>query len=299
MPTIHQKFLNILDEVLAITDPAYKQLMFPIIFSTTTEKMNVLGISRSQAIKLEKMLIKSFSKDFGLIPNDALLHYSRPVSRRVQTPYKPLNKILGGGFELGKTYLVYGVPGSGKSEFCYLAIKSFLDYAGKIGTGDIAVIDPDQAFRPERLNVYGPAIQLKKIKIATCYSLPHLEILINNILAKIDEDPGLLLLIIDSMMASSFELDGFVKKFKIYGRIMKKIANLAVNNDVCVLYTNNQVRYDEMPSGANIFMEYADVILELKEKSINDGKNALIMVKGDIEQINTIPFVVNDKGMFF
>jgi KaiC/GvpD/RAD55 family RecA-like ATPase len=64
------------------------------------------------------------------------------ISSRVSTGIRGLDDLMGGGFQTGKTYLVSGEAGTGKSIFCMQYILDGLSNGGRTGC------DPDYRRKP-------------------------------------------------------------------------------------------------------------------------------------------------------
>lgn len=73
---------------------------------------------------------------------------------------KDLNKILSGGFHLGKKYLIFGANSTGKTQLCHqLCVEAYKKFSNSI------YIDTENTFRPERINELAETQKLNSAKV--------------------------------------------------------------------------------------------------------------------------------------
>lgn len=104
----------------------------------------ILEIKKHQIVKLNKF-IKQCEKE----RNQIFL---------LSSGAKKFDEVLGGGFQLGKKYLIFGANKTGKTQLCHqLCIQTYMQFSKFIKTSSkdsrqfIYYFDTENTFRPERL----------------------------------------------------------------------------------------------------------------------------------------------------
>jgi len=206
--------------------------------------------------------------------------------------------MLGGGFEPGHIYQVFGQSLSGKTEFCYIAIKAFLDYyAGQ--EMKILAIDSEHSFRPERLlQISEGNVDLNKISVATCYSSPHMIALLQNIEKMFDNGLACPLLVIDSILPASFQLyqEEPAKRQQLLVVIAEKLWTMARNHNVSIIFTNHAAGKLALPSSGNLLLEYCDYAIYLQKNEFDETLHEARMIKTTCMPEKSARFRISSKG---
>ncbi len=159
---------------------------------------------------------------------------------RISTGASSLDKMLGGGLETKTITQFYGQPGSCKTQLCF-TLCTLLPSNFKC-----IFIDTEGTFRSERIQEISRARKLntplENIVFSRALTTTELENRVDNLEEKIDSDPSIRLLIIDSMTnLYRVEYSGSARLSHRQQQLMKniyKIKNLAQSKDIAVVITN-------------------------------------------------------------
>ncbi|MGB9169467.1 MAG: hypothetical protein WCB31_11125 [Nitrososphaeraceae archaeon] len=159
---------------------------------------------------------------------------------RISTGADSLDKMIGGGLETKTITQFYGQPGSCKTQLCF-TLCALLPSNFKC-----IFIDTEGTFRLERIQEISRARKvnalLENIFVSRAYTTTELENCMDNTEKKIDSDPVIKLLIIDSMTnLYRIEYSGAARlsqRQHQFTKYMYKIKNLAESRDIVVVITN-------------------------------------------------------------
>lgn len=216
----------------------------------------------------------------------------RDKMHRITTGSKAIDDLLGGGIESQSITEVYGKCGSGKTQWCFQACVTVQLPKDKGGVAGKAIyIDSENSFRPERVvNIakrYGldPEKVLQNIMVGRAYNADHQMLLTDKAKEKIEEDPNVKLVIVDSLTAqfrSEFTGRGqLADRQQKLNRHMSILMKLAESKNVAVLVTNQVMDRPDVlfgdptaPIGGNIVGHASKTRLYLRK-----GKGELHIAK--------------------
>jgi len=168
---------------------------------------------------------------------------------RIPTGSDAIDKLLGGGVESQSITEVYGRYGSGKTQWAFqLCVTAQLpkDQGGL--EGKVIYIDSENSFRPERVTSiakkYGldPDKVLQNVMVGRAYTADHQMLLADKAKEKMEEDPEIKLLIVDSLTAhfrAEFTGRGqLADRQQKLNRHMNMLMKLAETKNCAILVTN-------------------------------------------------------------
>jgi len=168
---------------------------------------------------------------------------------KITTGSKALDELLGGGIESQSITEVYGKYGSGKTQWCFqLCVTVQLPKEkGGLG-GKVIYIDSENSFRPERIaNIakrynLDPEKVLQNIFVGRAYNADHQMLLVEKAKEKIESDPNIKLIIVDSLTAhfrAEFTGRGLLAdRQQKLNKHMYTLMKLAESKNLAVLVTN-------------------------------------------------------------
>ena len=175
-------------------------------------------------------------------------HKKLPITKkRLSTGVKGLDRLLGGGVEVGAVTEIVGEYGTGKTQLCHqLAVMAKLE-----GVGRVLYLDADGTFRPERI-----------VSIAEARGLGPEEALENIYVVRVDEWPQLLflrekidkyaLVVLDSLPTIFIAPRNIREARKFKGRIAllaNELLKRAIEKSIAVILVNIEYR-------GNVFAEH-------------------------------------------
>lgn len=163
------------------------------------------------------------------------------------TGCKAIDKMLGGGIPKGILLDVYGVSGSGKTQFAFQisAISASKGY-------DVFFIDTINTFRPERVAeisrlrnlLQNQVLQKIKVKLATNLSAQLRTP--KQIESSISDDKVILIIdnLTENFLREFHDEQRLMLRQSVLARHLHELSNLALKKNVLVIFTNN-VRWSE------------------------------------------------------
>lgn len=249
-----------------------------LLFSTTEELQVMLGISPEKARSTKKWLVSNLNVPFNVIGLDRLKKLSKGMpSSLVPTRSENFNEMMGGGFQGGRIYDIFGAPASGKTQVCFQGIIDFLTRP-EFKDHDVLFVDSDLTFRPERIvQMSGNPGILNKILVSKCYSPDHLKMILKKIEDRLKKGTFVPLIVFDSLFSNYFSIfvEDSLKRQTILLEIMEHLKLIAINYNVCIIFTNRVGPGILAPAGGNILIDYSDFIISL-EKPSQAGENRVI-----------------------
>jgi len=163
------------------------------------------GIGASAAAKIIRSAREQ--ADVGGFETGMEVLEKRKTVRKITTCAENLDAIIGGGIETQSITEFYGEFGCGKTQIAHqLAVSSQLP-AEKGGlAGEVAIIDTENTFRPERIIQMAEALELDpeevlaKIHVARAFNSDHQMLLVDKI-EEIAAEKNIKLVIVDSLTA--------------------------------------------------------------------------------------------------
>lgn len=211
---------------------------------------------------------------------------------RITTGSKAVDDLLGGGIESQSITEVYGKFGSGKTQWCFQACVTAQLPKDKGGVaGKVIYIDSENSFRPERVTQiakrYGidPDKALQNIMVGRAYNADHQMLLTDKAKEKMEEDPNVRLLIVDSLTShfrAEFTGRGqLADRQQKLNRYMYALMKLAETRNCAILVTNQVMDRPDVlfgdptaPIGGNIVGHASKTRLYLRK-----GKGDLHVAK--------------------
>ena len=221
---------------------------------------------------------------------------------RFSTEAKSLDDIIGGGLELKTITQFYGSPGSGKTQLCFTLCAIFPQCYKCI------YLDTEGTFRPERIKQIAAArntnTTLQNIFISKVSTTLELENCINSIDKKIQLDPTIKLIVIDSMVnLYRVEYPGPAKlsqRQQQLNKYMSKLHYLAQSKNVAIVITN-QVYSDystsyqkDKPVGGHIMQYTCTNIINL----VKSGHRLIAeLIKSPYYPYDTAYLEIDEQGI--
>lgn len=143
--------------------------------------------------------------EIGFEPAAALLEKRKKVGR-IKTSSRTLDELLGGGVQTQAITESFGAFGSGKSQMGFqLAVNAVLPVDKGGLAGEVAFIDTENTFRPERIIQIADAKGipqdeiLSKVIIARAFNSDHQMLLVDEIEDMINKGKNIRLIVVDSV----------------------------------------------------------------------------------------------------
>ena len=213
---------------------------------------DVAEIGEGVAVKIINAAKKA--ADIGNFENGMKIMERRKEIRKLTTGSKNFDDLLGGGIETESISEFFGEFGSGKTQLMHqLAVNATIpeEYGGL--SGEVAIIDTENTFRPERIvqmseaaaKKYGielgPEDVLNKIHVARAYNSSH-QILLVDKLFEIAKEKPIKLVIVDSLTAH-FRAEyvgrgALAERQQLLNQHMHKLLKFSTLNHAAICVTN-------------------------------------------------------------
>ena len=226
-----------------------------------------------------------------------------------------LNRWLRGGYEKDVITMIAGEPGSGKTNFCMMAVCSQAKKGNKV-----IFVDTEGGFSIERVKqIVGDEVEkvLKNILLLEATSFEEQKKVFENLLSKIKKEHVSLIVVDGMAMLYRLEIGDAIKaqdseKVRLINREvakqMRMLAEIARKQKIPVIITN-QVYRNFLSSedwkagkeaetnivGGDLFKYWSKCIIELKGK---ESKRRAILLKHRNLPPKEMGFVIRDKGVF-
>jgi RecA/RadA recombinase len=228
----------------------------------------------------------------------------RPATRnRIPTGSECIDRLLGGGLELGEITQTFGQSNVGKTHLCHLLCVNLPSLYQAI------YIDTERGFRGERLKSIASARGidyeniLPRIHVAQPQNSKQQESCIEEVISFIKSNPNVKLLITDSF--TSLYRSDYLERSQLSERAsslnisLNKLSALAQVNNIAVIITNQVSTYhteyeDPKPFGGNIVSHFSRYIIRLECRRQN-GIDA-ILVKSPLEGFRACSLKIVDSG---
>jgi len=237
-----------------------------IIVSPPREISENTGIGFNTVLKIQNAAREAFNVGF----KTALEFYERRRQMlRCTTGSERLDEMLGGGVETQALTELIGEYGTGKTQLCMmLAVTAQLPpEKGGLG-GNVAFIDTEGTFMPERIYQIAEARSLDPNKIANnilvarAYNSSHQGLLIDHLFTDVPEN-NVKLVVVDSMIShfrgEYIGRDNLAERQQKLNTYLHKLIRLAEAYNIAVVITNqvqaNPAQYFGSPihpAGGNV-----------------------------------------------
>ena len=226
---------------------------------------------------------------------------------QISTGSKNINKVIGGGFQSRKTYVVFGANKTGKTQLCHqLSVHAFHD--------DLKLIylDTENTFRPERIRELAAAYSidgekaLKNILVSKIMSNTALLLKLNEVEILIKQN-NIKMLIIDSIN-NYYRFERGVKDVSFFKtritflRILEKINALTQKHNLITILTaqiapnfNENAIIRELPVGMQFLNHFFSEFLYLSYKE--EDKSYIHLLNSHILPEKKILYKITKKGL--
>ena len=197
---------------------------------------------------------------------------------QISTGSKNVNKVIGGGFQSRKTYVVFGANKTGKTQLCHqLSVQAFPKFL------KLVYLDTENTFRPERIRELADANNidgekaLKNILVSKIMSNTALLLKLNEV-ENLIKQSNIRMLIIDSIN-NYYRLErgdkevSFFKTRSTFLRILEKINDLTQKHNLITILTaqiapnfNENAIIREIPVGIQYLNHFFSEFLYLSYK---------------------------------
>jgi len=209
---------------------------------------------------------------------------------KISTHCKSIDKLIGGGLELGTSMEAYGEGASGKTALSHLLAVSCIK---QFPESYVIYIDTESTFRPSRIRDFckgfkvDPELVLKHIKVSTALSSDHQVLLTDQVEKEIDSGLDVKLVIIDSLTNHyRAEFQGrstLANRQQLLNNYLHKLSKLCDMYNVAV-YLTNQVQSDPgtiygspiKPIGGNIISHFATTRVFIRKGQ--KGSKVMILI---------------------
>lgn len=217
-----------------------------IAVASPHELISIAGLGDGTAAKVINAARDSL--EMGFDTADTVMEKRKEMGR-ISTGSTALDELLGGGVETQSITEVYGKYGSGKTQWAFqLAVTVQLPKEKGGMNGKAIYIDSENSFRPERVISIAQRFgvdsdkALKNIFVARAYNADHQMALVEKAKEKIEEDPSIKLLVVDSLTAlfrAEFTGRGsLADRQQKLNRHMYTLTKLAETKNIAILVTN-------------------------------------------------------------
>ncbi len=289
---------------------------------TTLKQVLDLGLdelARKVGEKRARELYKEALRKLNLMPMSALDYYKRRKTiPRLTTGCKALDKLLGGGIEVGSLVEFYGEFGTGKTQICHqLSITAQLPRSRRGLEGSVLYIDTEGTFRPERIvEIASKKFRMNERQIEDILANVNYVHVLNSDhqLMVADEIPmyvensekPLKLVIVDSIIAHfRAEYPGRenlpTRQSKI-NQYIRKLMKYALMYDLAIVVTNQIVSRPDvffgdptMPVGGNVLAHIVTHRIALRK--VREGKRVAKVIDSPNLPPNEVMFVITDRGI--
>jgi len=226
---------------------------------------------------------------------------------QISTGSKNINKVIGGGFQSRKTYVVFGANKTGKTQLCHqLSVHAFHDVLKLI------YLDTENTFRPERIKELAAANSidgekaLKNILVSKIMSNTALLLKLNEVEILIKQN-NIKMLIIDSIN-NYYRFERGVKDVSFFKtritflRILEKINALTQKHNLITILTaqiapnfNKNAIIRELPVGMQFLNHFFSEFLYLSYKEEN--KSYIHLLNSHILPEKKVLYKITKKGL--
>ncbi|MCQ2056253.1 MAG: DNA repair and recombination protein RadA [archaeon] len=191
----------------------------------------------------------------GFETGSGILEKRRQITK-LTTGSKELDKLIGGGIESQSITEFFGEFGSSKTQLCFqLAVNATLPEERGGLNSDVAIIDSENTFRPERVIQMANYLQvdpeetLNKIHVARAYNSSHQVLLVDKA-GDLAKELKIKLLIVDSL-TSHFRAEyvgrgALAGRQQILNKHMHDLLNFATINNAAIVVTNQVAAKPDM-----------------------------------------------------
>lgn len=297
----------------------------------TLDKIAVAGVTSLQALSgqkaktlselsgvgedtLEKAINKAIKlTSSGFITGDEL-QQQRSERTHLHTGSYALDAIISkvGGIESQTTTEIIGAGAIGKTQLCNtLMVLAQQPVENKGLGGNVAIIDSEDTFRPDRIQEIAEARGLDAMKAlsgihwALAKNSDHQKLLINQLYDLIPLH-NIKLVVVDSMMGNL--RSEYIGRGTLSNRqgeladMLKTLLNVAINMKVTVVYTNQVVSDPSVmfgnadkPAGGNVMGHAAGTRLHLR-KGREGTRIAKLIDSLSMPEAEAL-FIISDKGI--
>jgi DNA repair protein RadA len=225
---------------------------------------------------------------------------------RISTGSKDLDDILDGGIETKALTEFYGESGSGKTQLCHtLSVMAAHDKSNGGVNGKTIYLDTQGKFRPERIAAIAKSRGfnirhvMSNILCVKTMSAQQQELIIENILSRLNNDSGIRLLIVDSVISNyRAEFSKAEKQKKLY-KFMCTLATIAQRYNIAVVVTNQVNLSGRLgaanPSGGSIMAHASTYRIHLR--LLHNNRIAAKIVSSPYHPENGTYLMINEMGM--
>ncbi|XP_065160126.1 meiotic recombination protein DMC1/LIM15 homolog isoform X2 [Atheta coriaria] len=278
---------------------------------TMKKNMREIGLDD---IKIERILdiCGSLNASSGFMTAIELSTVRQQIFK-LSTGSKRLNQLLGGGIEPMSITEVFGEFGSGKTQLAHtLCVTAQMPGSNGYVGGKVIFIDTEHTFRPDRLRPIADRYNLNQTKVlenvlyARAYNSEHQFNLLNNVAAKMHQEPGFFkLLIIDSIMAL-FRVDytgmgELADRQNKLGQMLSRLQKMSEEYNIAVFITNQIVsdfsamKDEAKPVGGHVMAHSSTTRIALK-KGIGNRRFAHLFDSPEFEAEET-KFAITTGGI--
>lgn len=270
----------------------------PGVGSTTLEKLNANGYYDILSIAATPVAQITAATGLGEVPARKIIHIAREALDlgfgtarslelkrekmvKITTGFKPLDELIGGGYEPGVITELFGEMSSGKTQLAHiLAVNAIKQNPKNV----VIYIDSESCCRPDRLRQLAEGIglnqeiALKQVKVAHALNSDHQMLLVNKVEEMIGKgEKNIKVIIVDSIIAHfRAEFSGGMgtlaprqQKLNKHIHDLMRVADL---NGIIVLITNQVMANPGImfgnplsPVGGNILGHSSSVRLFLRK----------------------------------
>lgn len=243
------------------------------------------------------------------------LHDELMNRTRLTTGSTELDNLLGGGIESETTTEIIGEKGSGKTQICHtLAVLTQLPLEEGGLSGDVAWIDTEDTFRPDRITQIAEALSLSADKILSgiyrwkAITTLHQKLAVEA-LAELCHEKNIKLVIVDSMMAhlrSEYLGRGtLAERQNLLNDMLHKLSGLSQTWKLTTVYTNQVMDNPAIMYGnptkavGGHIMAHAATTRVFLRKTSRGGKVTYIakLQKSPYLPDGEAPFIVDEYGV--
>ena len=234
-----------------LKDAGYDSVM-AIAVESPRALADVAEIGEGVAVKIVNAAKKA--ADIGNFESGVAIMERRREIRKLTTGSKNLDDLLGGGVETESITEFFGEFGSGKTQVVHqLAVNATLPREHGGLDGEVAIIDTENTFRPERIIQMcegmakklgieiDPEKVLSKIHVARAYNSSH-QILLGDKLFDVVKEKPIKLVIVDSLTAH-FRAEyvgrgALAERQQLLNKHMHKLLKFATLSRAAICVTN-------------------------------------------------------------
>jgi DNA repair protein RadA len=230
---------------------------------------------------------------------------------RITTGSQDLDELLFGGIETHAITEIYGMSGTGKTQFCHTLSVIVQEYWQKGGlNGKALFIDTENTFRPERIlsiaraRGLGSTNILRNIIYVRIRSSFHLESILKTVPSIIDKDSKVRLLLVDSIIGyyrSKFSSPKLLpQRQQRLSRVFRGLSDTAQRYGVAVVVTN-QINFGSSftakPAGGSIMDKFSTYRISLRRIGGGVGNIQAKIIKSQYHPEGKSYFKLCEKGI--